>query len=395
MKNTKNNRTLRILLFLLLFLASLFLCYKIYETDGDIILGVFRSKSPRELYLKKLKKDEQLSESRILKWENAYQGAKEDSLIINLPHREIISADVALENSVFAWRFELKGGRKLRIHSPNAIHDFAFVELFGLKNYDLRNKPEKRPIAVWDTLTQEIIFENYYGDDDALLLMVQFRPNQLQRIELQLQTAPILHFPVEGKDSKAIMSFWGDRRDGGRRKHEGNDIFAPRGTPLLAVTEGRVSRVRDGGIGGKTVWIRDGEGRGLSYYYAHLKEQLVEEGDYVYRGDEVGTVGNTGNAKNTPSHLHFGIYRNGARDPLPFLKNRDKLPRKPSFSIDRFGGKKVVPKKGKHFLRIKPEKKGREIRQLKAGEVVTILGVTSRFYRIKTVKGEVGFVNFD
>ena len=81
--------------------------------------------------------------------------------------------------------------------------------------------------------------------------------------------------------------------------------------------------------GEKTVWLRDGE-RGLSYYYAHLDSQLVRAGEYVERGDTVGLVGNTGNARTTPPHLHFGIYANGARDPYPYLQGEDAPPTPPA-----------------------------------------------------------------
>jgi len=151
-----------------------------------------------------------------------------------------------------------------------------------------------------------------------VVLVVQAAPWRFVDYELQLTSEPVLQFPVEGKDEKAIQSFWGAPRDGGRRKHEGNDIFAPKGTPLLALTDGKITRVNNGGLGGKTVWLYDAE-RGLRYYYAHLDEQLVTKGQRVRRGDVVGTVGNTGNARTW-------YLRQRSDRPLPFLTGRGRPP---------------------------------------------------------------------
>jgi hypothetical protein len=65
--------------------------------------------------------------------------------------------------------------------------------------------------------------------------------------------------------------------------------------------------------------------RTISLYYAHLDKQLVEAGQRVKKGDTLGLVGNTGNARFTPSHLHFGIYNyHGAVDPWPFVNKAIK-----------------------------------------------------------------------
>jgi murein DD-endopeptidase MepM/ murein hydrolase activator NlpD len=126
-------------------------------------------------------------------------------------------------------------------------------------------------------------------------------------------------FPVAGK-KPFVGSFWGAIRDGGKRSHEGIDIFAKKGTPVLAISDGMVTAIQNGGRGGKTVWLKS-----LKYlwseYYAHLDRQLVKVGQMVKKGQVIGTVGNTGNARLTPSHLHFGIYTwSGAINPLAYVK---------------------------------------------------------------------------
>ena len=140
---------------------------------------------------------------------------------------------------------------------------------------------------------------------------------QLQQQELSDQ----LMIPVQGVKAKQISDTWGAARSQGR-KHEGVDIFAKRGTPVLSATQGIVSRVGLNTLGGKVVWVT---GPNLSrHYYAHLDDYAVDiqEGDWVEAGEVLGYVGDSGNAKGTPPHLHYGIYLNGsgAVNPYPFLK---------------------------------------------------------------------------
>ena len=117
-----------------------------------------------------------------------------------------------------------------------------------------------------------------------------------------------------GLDGTALAKDWTRAVEGTRLF---TDLFAPRGTPVLAASAGRVRGVRETSRGGKVVWIRDPV-REASLYYAHLDSQHVSDGQMVKRGDTVGFVGNTGNARGTPPQLHFGLYRRGPVDPYPF-----------------------------------------------------------------------------
>lgn len=132
--------------------------------------------------------------------------------------------------------------------------------------------------------------------------------------------------PVEGLSPKGLVSTWHAPRSGGRR-HEGADLFAKKGTPVVSAVNGQVWRVGHDRLGGQVVWVL-GEGRTL-YYYAHLDAfaEGLAVGDHVKRGETVGFVGNTGNARTTPPHLHFGMYRVGWKglrpvDPVPRLQRR-------------------------------------------------------------------------
>jgi murein DD-endopeptidase MepM/ murein hydrolase activator NlpD len=130
-----------------------------------------------------------------------------------------------------------------------------------------------------------------------------------------------LPVPVAGVKPTRLVDTWGGARSEGR-KHEGIDIFAKRGTPVLAATEGIVMRVGTNRLGGQVVWVL-GPG-GQRHYYAHLDRYGdVHAGMRIDAGKIVGYVGNTGNAITTPPHLHYGIYTTGgAINPYPFLRPR-------------------------------------------------------------------------
>lgn len=125
--------------------------------------------------------------------------------------------------------------------------------------------------------------------------------------------------PVIGVPFNAVADSYGAARDS-QRTHEGTDIFAPRGTPVVSATEGVVLRMGTNRLGGTIVFIL-GPG-GERYYYAHLDEidPLLEIGSRVSTTTLIGRVGTTGNATGTPPHLHLGIYgAGGTRNPYERL----------------------------------------------------------------------------
>ncbi|MDO5624688.1 MAG: M23 family metallopeptidase [Pseudomonadota bacterium] len=146
------------------------------------------------------------------------------------------------------------------------------------------------------------------------------RPRMLWHIH-RMAPPVALPVPVQGVAARRIANTWHGPRDGGARRHEGVDIFAARGTPVVSSTEGIVASIRDGGLGGKQVWVL-GPAR-ERHYYAHLDDWApnLAVGDVVQPGTPLGTVGTTGNARGTPPHLHYGIYGSGgAYNPWPLLQ---------------------------------------------------------------------------
>lgn len=136
--------------------------------------------------------------------------------------------------------------------------------------------------------------------------------------------------PVAGVGGAALRRDWGDTRDGGARTHQGLDIMAPSGTPVVAAADGVVEKLfYSNGGGGITLYERSGDGRWM-FYYAHLAGYAarVAEGQRIRAGDLIGYVGDTGNAGAGNYHLHFGVsamapgerwYQGRAIDPYPLL----------------------------------------------------------------------------
>jgi murein DD-endopeptidase MepM/ murein hydrolase activator NlpD len=160
----------------------------------------------------------------------------------------------------------------------------------------------------------------------VLFLAYVFLGPAIQRALYPLRLAAMprptmLPVPVEGVGARGLRDTWNAARSEGRT-HEGIDIFAKRGTPVLATTEGIVAQVGTNRLGGLVVWVM-GPG-GQRHYYAHLDRYAdVEAGLRIQPGRVLGYVGNTGNAKNTPPHLHYGVYdAGGAINPYPLLRAR-------------------------------------------------------------------------
>lgn len=147
-------------------------------------------------------------------------------------------------------------------------------------------------------------------------------PIKTARLSL-MDPDPVLLMPVYNAKVENVADTWHGDRDGGARQHEGQDIFAAKGTPVFSATYGYVRRIGDSTLGGNHVFVTGAGGR--RYYYAHFDAVAagLEVGQEVTKDTVLGFVGNTGNAITTPPHLHFGMYQGReALNPYGLLRNR-------------------------------------------------------------------------
>ena len=116
-----------------------------------------------------------------------------------------------------------------------------------------------------------------------------------------------LYIPILfGVSLSNLYPNFGDPRDGGDRVHEGFDMMALEGTPIVTPTEAVVIRVGDGSSSGK--YVSTANPGGETFVYMHLSDVAdIDEGDVLEEGDLIGYVGNTGNASGGAAHLHFEI----------------------------------------------------------------------------------------
>lgn len=118
---------------------------------------------------------------------------------------------------------------------------------------------------------------------------------------------PLDRCPVAGPH--AFSNDWGAPRGGGTRRHQGNDIMAGAGTPIVAPVSGTVTRWRNGGAGGIAMYLWGSDNN--EYYFAHNTRNIAAAGSKVGAGRQIATVGNTGNARGGAPHLHFEIHPGG------------------------------------------------------------------------------------
>ena len=326
--------------------------------------------SPHTMYERKLSFSD-FSEAEIEEWKIAETQAISDSLFVNLPTQIKVVGD-AKNFTAWAYQMALKEGQRLVIELNKSSKKDLFADVFFVEN--------KNDFSHFESI-KEGSTDMFILESGNYLLRLQAPINQSISSNISLNIKPAYEvFPVEGKGNKAIQSFWGAPRDGGRRKHEGIDIFAPKGTPLLAVCDGEIDRVKEGGLGGKTVWLYDKE-LDQSMYYAHLDEQLVYEGQFVRAGEPIGTVGNTGNARTTPPHLHFGIYLDKAIDPLHFVKKQTEFAKPPKYANE--AGKRGMISSKPARMYFAPNSKSKAKSVLVKGTIVDIIGAVGDFLHIK------------
>lgn len=337
--------------------------------------------SPRDTYIGGLEKSNLATTAMVRSWLEAGNIAGKDSVFITMPFQET-GFFAASEPQARFYRFDAKEGQVLTLTLVTKTRAAArvFSDVF------MQEDNQWKELAHADSL--QLTYE--FGKSGPCLVRLQ--PELLVNMyyAVTMRVTPVLMNPVKGASNKSIGSFYGDPRDGGKRKHEGVDIFAPRGTPVVAPTDGVVTRVGTGNLGGKVIWMKDLK-RGHSYYFAHLDSQMVKPGAAVKQGDLLGTVGNTGNARNTPSHLHFGVYQTASKDPIAYIRTMERLvdERMPdtlfqslAFRISRKAGALLAGPSAKLGIR----------QSLPRDTYVRVIAHSQDWFRVTTADGKEGFV---
>ncbi|MGH7448363.1 MAG: peptidoglycan DD-metalloendopeptidase family protein, partial [Longimicrobiales bacterium] len=158
-----------------------------------------------------------------------------------------------------------------------------------------------------------------------------------------------------------------------------------------AVADGYVEQARNTPTGGLVIWQADAAG-GLTYYYAHLDELLVRAGTHVNAGAVIGAVGNTGNARGAPPHLHFGIYLPGTVPVDPALLLMGTVAVDDVVIQGYSPGTVMRASRDRVRLRRSPSPAGSVITELSPGTLLLVLGDTGDWQRVVLPDGTTGFV---
>jgi len=307
--------------FIIPFIVIITFCF---SCNDKLSTSLFKRQSPHQAYEQKLK-DAGLSGSAIFnKWSRAADRSLAQPIEISIPYLE--KAYFSSESpEATAFIFEAQNGEQLHVKLSLQSLDspILFIDLFEAATDTSKQHKYLHSLKKGETsLTYNINENGKY--------MLRIQPELLSTVsyELKVTAAPSLGNPVAKAAKQHIGSLFGVGRDEGERKHEGIDIFAARSTPAVAAADGIISRTGNNNLGGNVVFLKP-KGRSINLYYAHLDSQLVVAGQVVTLGDTIGLIGNTGNARTTAPHLHFGIYTSkGAVDPLPFVSSGKMIPSK-------------------------------------------------------------------
>ncbi len=355
---------------------------------GDEALrGTFVGYTPHERYEQALRAADLDQTALGRDWIAAADRALEEAVTIAAPYHEVSYLD-ATRAAAVGYRLNLHRGQRV-----TASFEFAgdsavrvFLDMFVVATGSTGN-----PVLLTSADSLEHVLDYVARRDGEYLVRIQPELLRGGRYAVTILVGASLAFPVSGFDTSAIRSGFGAPRAGGRRSHDGVDIFAPRGTPVVAAASGYVRRTGTNQLGGKVIWLRDELGRSL--YYAHLDSQVVRRNTRVRQGDTLGFVGNTGNARTTPPHLHFGVYERGfgPSDPYPALYQ-------PPVTMERFAGEaRFIGVLGRTAgdrvrLRLLPTARAPVVAELRLHTPVRLEAGTGGWYRVSLPNGTAGFV---
>jgi murein DD-endopeptidase MepM/ murein hydrolase activator NlpD len=321
-------------------------------------------------------------------WISAAESVVRTPVSVALPFREA-GYFAAHEARAIAYVVQLRDGQRLvaeveRQGTPLAM----FLDVFRIDD-DSARTPEL--VASADDSLPRV--EHEARESGAYVVRVQPELLRSGAYVLSMHAEATLAFPVEGLGRRAVQSYFGAERDAGRRSHHGVDIFARRGTPVLAATAGFVRSTSPNELGGNVVWLSDAR-RSQSLYYAHLESHAVTAGQQVEVGDTLGFVGNSGNARSTSPHLHFGIYRRGRGpvDPLPFIDPPPTTAAKITADTSLLGELARTARSGARILAA-PDEEATLVARIERATPLRIDGATAGWFRVRLPDGGAGYLS--
>ena len=349
-----------------------------------------RAQSAHERYEESLEKAGLEKTALGRDWLAASQSSIRAPLTVALPFRET-GYFAASEARAVGYAIALRDGQKLSaVVQTSGSAVTIFLDLF--RQTGDTAKPLDLVASVDTSLTTAGARLVHEARRDGVYVL-RLQPELLRSgaFTLTLSTEPSLAFPVSGRDSRAVKSFFGAERDAGARQHHGVDIFAPRGTPVLAAARGVVRSISPNNLGGNVVWLSDSD-RGQTLYYAHLDRHNVTAGQHVEIGDTLGFVGNTGNARTTPPHLHFGVYRRGEGpvDPYPFIYRSST--RSPRITADTSELGRLARSRGKATVLASPEPRAAALTTVPAATPLQVDAAAGTWFRVRLPDGTAGYV---
>ncbi len=323
-------------------------------------------------------------------WLAAAQSSIRKPLTVSLPFRET-GYIAASEARALGYAIALRNGQKLSaVAETSGSAVTIFLDLFRQTGdtadpLDLVASVDTSLTNAGARLVHEVRRDGVY--------VLRMQPELLRSgaFTLTLSTEPSLAFPVSGRDGRSVKSFFGAERDAGARQHHGVDIFAPRGTPVLAAARGVVRSISPNNLGGNVVWLSDYD-RGQTLYYAHLDRHNVTAGQHVEIGDTLGFVGNTGNARTTAPHLHFGVYRRGEGplDPYPFIYRSSARPTEVTADTSELG--RLARSRGKAAVLESPETRAATLTTVAAATPLRVDGAVGGWFRVRLPDGTTGYI---
>jgi len=370
----------------ILFSTSILLLILSISCKQEQVSKEFKPTNAHELYIYSLEQANLQNSVLYKRFEQASVDALTKALLIPIPYSEIFYIDHTNPDA-YGYRFSLKKGQKLNVKAELLANDSLglFIDVFRIKDtantswYKVSSSSE-------DSLYLEFVVRR--NAEYILRIQPELLCDVQCKVEIEIESS--MHFPVLGLNKNSIQSFFGDPRDGGKRDHHGVDIFAARNTDVITSADGYITRTGNSKIGGKYVWTYYPSLR-INCYYAHLETISIKNRQKVKAGTKIGTVGNSGNAKYTPPHLHFGIYQSGLGpvDPYYFIATDNLKSGKISERLEMFGNL-ARTNSGKVLLY-----SNNRVFELPSNSSLNICAINSTKFRVKLPDGRIGFIDIN